>query len=1409
MDRNFKRLFIAVFIFSCFLMGVKNVYANDSIIEIYDGIFENNQYTLYTDNDISDDNSLFDNVEDAMRNYGRMEYYNDYLNQSSIRLTTYSCDYDNSKCKVNLVRDKWENGEGTTTDLKQYNLDINIVSNISAYFPMVLGDDITINYDESMFLSEQEKENYINNYFNSLGFSSGNSYISFSYSKITGTLYRSDHINGNVTNFYAKRISNIVFSYSETPYSDEFKALTSGTLTIKSDSEINSNILDRYLLRTILRDNHFQVDGNIVNNKVFIKRIEYPQSGGQGVVKEKHLVTLATSDIDLDVFDVPGYRNYIDIAADEPTTNRSGYISRYLSARHISVKNDAGGYDNYSNINPWQTDDIYIMYEKGDKDGFCLDIQFHKVDARFLGYSETISENYANRVGTEYEVRADELNENTISQSLTSNYSSAGSLYLLGCNDDYSVCDISLYNNKTYEIEIHKVNIVLNNTITDEFKHAFKIKENGKIDIQLGEDVPTSAITYYNYYDEKTNLQLYFNCSAYSTTCELRYNNNETHRVEYDIFRIPEPSKDYSSKVKREISVYPGESDPWSRLNSNFISFAKDENNNYIRPSNCNSNTNTCAVAYVNSMGYLEIHNTDIIINEGRSPEFDNYFPGDTIKLNSIYTSDTDIYRVSLANLMSKTNTWSFIDYYDNGQGTLYYNQFEAHKMNVEFEEGVPEHKAIVDQVIENLGTDTISVTVDDLDYINDFYYTDQVFSAGAISYNSKVLNETLKERINNNHISYFLAAEGGVGMPYNHMNGGKMVLYYDGIAYGISNNLVEVGINNVIYIPDNTLDTREAYIAAAQKRIDDYLGKNSGAVVSYGGDANGAGYDFAPLAECDGNYYILRKGTRQSSFLIIKDSSRMKTSTFSANDVINNITVDSDNANYPTNTIVSGEKIDEEDNKYQQLINKLKVDSALIFDIHLYSPTIGNINDFNGIDFDVTLPIFKESLLNKELYAYFIKDDGTVEEHPITLNNLFGKFKTGHFSTYVISEKSSVTNVTETKVEKVTLDKDKLILEEGQEETLEATVTPSNASDTTVTWKSNDESIATVENGKVKAIKEGTTTITASSKDGPKATCKVTVNKKIIGVKYTTHVQSIGWQSYVANGEMAGTSGKSLRLEGIKIKLSNIPYEGSIEYRTQVQDIGWQAFVNNDTMSGTSGQSKRLEAIEIRLTGEVADHYDIYYRVHAQDVGWMTWASNGERSGTEGYGRRLEGIEIVLVEKGQNPPERTDIRTNKKFVRKTVTYRTHVQDYGWQESVADGAMSGTSHESKRLEGIEISLYKPESGSGIEYRTHVQDYGWQDFVSNGAMSGTSHEAKRLEAIEIRLTGDIAETHDVYYRVHAQNFGWMGWAKNGESAGTAHYSYRLEGIEIVVVEKGENPPERTDTRTPESFKDKNA
>ena len=141
-----------------------------------------------------------------------------------------------------------------------------------------------------------------------------------------------------------------------------------------------------------------------------------------------------------------------------------------------------------------------------------------------------------------------------------------------------------------------------------------------------------------------------------------------------------------------------------------------------------------------------------------------------------------------------------------------------------------------------------------------------------------------------------------------------------------------------------------------------------------------------------------------------------------------------------------------------------------------------------------------------------------------------------------------------------------------------------------------------------------------------------------------------------------------------------------------------------------------------------------------------------------------------------------------------SISYQTHVQDYGWQSWKLNGEVSGTVGQSKRLEGINIKL--SNINGNIEYKTHVQDIGWQDWKSNGQMSGTTGQSKRLEAIQIKLSGEAANQYDVYYRVHAQDYGWLDWAKNGESAGTEGYSKRLEGIQIVLVKKGESAPGST-------------
>jgi uncharacterized protein YjdB len=335
------------------------------------------------------------------------------------------------------------------------------------------------------------------------------------------------------------------------------------------------------------------------------------------------------------------------------------------------------------------------------------------------------------------------------------------------------------------------------------------------------------------------------------------------------------------------------------------------------------------------------------------------------------------------------------------------------------------------------------------------------------------------------------------------------------------------------------------------------------------------------------------------------------------------------------------------------------------------------------------------------------------------------------------------------------------------------------------------------------------------------------------VAVRYTTHVQSYGWQDDVNNdktwkynGALSGTTGESKRLEAIMIKVTG-PADLGVAYNTHVQSRGWQASTTDSSkwkkdgaLSGTSGKSKRLEAIQIKLTGADADKYNIYYRVHAQTYGWLGWAKNGEIAGTSGQSKRLEAIEIVILPVSTDgsadaTPDTGIIgysyielgkSANNTGTEGMVNYMTHVQTYGDQSYVYDGSISGTEGESKRLEGIRIKLNKSNLGGlsgGVRYTTHVQSYGWQKDVNdsttwkkNGAFSGTSGKGKRLEAIKIELYGAVAEKYDIYYRVHVQSYGWLGWAKNGETAGTTGLSKRLEGIQIVLVPKGSAAPGST-------------
>ena len=318
---------------------------------------------------------------------------------------------------------------------------------------------------------------------------------------------------------------------------------------------------------------------------------------------------------------------------------------------------------------------------------------------------------------------------------------------------------------------------------------------------------------------------------------------------------------------------------------------------------------------------------------------------------------------------------------------------------------------------------------------------------------------------------------------------------------------------------------------------------------------------------------------------------------------------------------------------------------------------------------------------------------------------------------------------------------------------------------------------------------------------------------KKEPSICYTTHIQDIGWQNQVKDGEMAGTEGQAKRLEAIKITLKDLSGV-KIKYQTHIQDIGWQDWKYDGTLAGTEGQSKRLEAIRIEL--EESDKYSIMYRVHIQDIGWQEWKYDGEVAGTEGQSKRVEAIEIKLVDKsvfkvayishiedvgwqnwrydgekagteGQSKRlEAIQIKIVEKQTSISVNYSVHVQDIGWQNWKAEEKIAGTEGQSKRLEAIKIELLTNIKNLKLKYRVHIQDIGWQDWKDSEEMAGTEGQSKRLEAIQIKL--ENTQDYSIEYRVHVQDIGWQDWVKDGEISGTEGQSKRLEAIQIRIISK---------------------
>jgi hypothetical protein len=121
--------------------------------------------------------------------------------------------------------------------------------------------------------------------------------------------------------------------------------------------------------------------------------------------------------------------------------------------------------------------------------------------------------------------------------------------------------------------------------------------------------------------------------------------------------------------------------------------------------------------------------------------------------------------------------------------------------------------------------------------------------------------------------------------------------------------------------------------------------------------------------------------------------------------------------------------------------------------------------------------------------------------------------------------------------------------------------------------------------------------------------------------IGYKVHIENVGWQDWKFDGETAGTTGESKRIEALRID-----YDKDVYAKAHIQDIGWVDYgkIDINTVIGTTGEAKRLECICLKG--------NFKYRAHIQDSGWSAWtdADGISTIGTVGQALRMEAIEIV-----------------------------------------------------------------------------------------------------------------------------------------------------------------------------------
>ena len=187
---------------------------------------------------------------------------------------------------------------------------------------------------------------------------------------------------------------------------------------------------------------------------------------------------------------------------------------------------------------------------------------------------------------------------------------------------------------------------------------------------------------------------------------------------------------------------------------------------------------------------------------------------------------------------------------------------------------------------------------------------------------------------------------------------------------------------------------------------------------------------------------------------------------------------------------------------------------------------------------------------------------------------------------------KGSITLNVYSKVEEIKLDIENLTLQEGENYNLKATIYPEDATNKNITFNSENNDIATVDqSGKITAIKEGTTRITVTSQDSQNTrdnqSNPVQKSVEVKVIKKLTEDELKFDESLTTQGNIiSGFDHKNMTVENIKKYITTI-------YEIQIENYKGEKIENNQLV-GTGSKIKIIKTTQTNNTTETLAEYSV-----------------------------------------------------------------------------------------------------------------------------------------------------------------------------------------------------------------------